>query len=62
MARLLMARYGAVITFYTDVFAVDLEDAKGQLSELTDRLEATESILEVIDPSWMIFDESGDYE
>ena len=61
MARLLMARYGARVTFFTDVWGVDLEDAKRQLSELTDQLEATESRLEIVDPEWMIFDEQGDY-
>ena len=57
-----MHRYGARMTFYTDVWAESLEDAKVQLRELTDQLEATEGKLEVVDPSWMIFDESGDYE
>ena len=50
------------MTFYTDVLAESLEDAKVQLRELTDQLEATEGKLEVFDPSWMIFDELGDYE
>ena len=57
-----MHRYGARMTFYTDVLAESLEDAKVQLRELTDQLEATEGKLEVFDPSWMIFDELGDYE
>ena len=56
-----MARYGARVTFFTELDAESLESAKEQLSELSDQLEATEGKLEVIDPSWMIFDEKGDY-